>query len=130
MQLLVKRDADDTESVPGALYVDSQWECWTLEPSRTNPVHEGHPCIPAGTYKAILTPSPHLGYVCPEILDVPGRSDIRLHIGNWAKDSLGCTLVGMNHGKDFVGESRMAFSRLMILLRGASEITITYQDPE
>ena len=29
-----------------------------------------------------------------EICDVPGRSHVLLHIGNWIKDSYGCVLIG------------------------------------
>lgn len=128
MHLQVVRKWETSKSVCGQLYLDGQLECFTLEPSRDNPVHPGHPCIPAGTYKVILTPSPHLGYLTPEVLDVPGRSEIRIHIGNWPKDSLGCTLVGMTHLPDAVGDSRSAFNGLMVLLRNSDSIDITYTE--
>jgi len=76
------------------MWVDNQFEAFTLEPARTNPIHSGHPAIPAGEYPLVLTFSPHFKMVTPEVLDVPKRSAIRIHIGNFPKDSLGCTLVG------------------------------------
>src|SRR5262249_6042117 len=108
------------------LSVDDQFECFTLERPRTG----DHPAIPSGTYPVILTPSPHLKYVTPEIMNVPGRSDIRIHIGNTAADSLGCTLVGETHSLDFVGNSHGAFGSLITLLKTSTDpITIEYRDP-
>jgi hypothetical protein len=75
-----------------------------------------------------------LGYFTPELLDVPGRSEIRIHIGNKPEDSLGCTLVGETHGPqpDWVSASKVAFERLMVECRAAEdrgeEITAEYHD--
>jgi Family of unknown function (DUF5675) len=60
-----------------ALGLDGVKECYYLEPSRYTPFYSGHPCIEAGSYHVVLTMSPHLGYVCPEVLNVPGRTEIR-----------------------------------------------------
>lgn len=109
--------------------MDGQSECFCLEPARVNPVNAGHPCIPVGEYRVILTPSPHLGYLTPELLDVPERSDIRVHIGNYPKDSLGCILVGETNTLDAVGNSHSAFEDLMALLKTAPDgITIEIID--
>jgi hypothetical protein len=130
MKLTIQRVWETPLAVCGELTVDGQWECYTLEPSRTDPVYPGHPCIPAGTYPVILTFSPHLGYITPELVNVPGRTAIRLHIGNFPKDVKGCTAVGAIHTTNFVGESHEAFSQLMTLLRTATDsVTATYIDP-
>jgi hypothetical protein len=47
------------------------------------------------------------------LVQVPGRTGIEIHIGNFPKDTLGCTCVGMNGSADFVGSSEDAFYRLM-----------------
>lgn len=130
MNIEVKRLNETEKSIVGQLFVDNQPECYTLEPGRTNPVHQGHPCIPAGTYSVELTFSPHFKYVTPEVMDVPGRTDIRIHRGNRPEDSLGCTLVGEGYATDWVSASEPAFDRLMTLLKTASTpITVTYTDP-
>ena len=130
MKLEVIREIETSKSIIGRLFVDGQNECFTLEPSRTNPVHAGHPAIPAGEYKVELTFSPHFQIVTPEVFNVPGRSDIRIHIGNFPKDSLGCTLVGESRSENAVNASKMAFEKLMTLLRSTLEpITISYVDP-
>lgn len=131
MRIEVRRKVETSKSIVGELWVDGQWECCTLEPARINPVNAGHPAIPTGEYEITLTFSPHLKYVTPELLAVPGRSDIRVHVGNYPKDTLGCTLVGETAGKDSVYASKVAFDRLMTLLRATLEkVTIAYIDPE
>jgi hypothetical protein len=130
----VYRFSESDRSIIGRVAVDGQQFCFDLEPARFHPVHEGHPCIPCGLYKAKLTMSPHFHYVTPEILDVPGRTHIRMHKGNKPEDSLGCTLVGESHGPapDWISESHTAFDRLMELCRAAEErgeeITVEYHD--
>lgn len=130
MNVEVRRRWETSRSITGEMWIDGQFECYTLEPARTNPVHAGHPCIPAGEYKVILTVSPHLGYLCPEVLDVPGRTKIRWHIGNGPEDVEGCAAVGQTLGVDRVFASTPAFSRLMTLLKTErDDITVKYLDP-
>ncbi len=127
MRIVVQRRPDESESVPGDLSVDDQPECCSLERPRTG----DHPCIPAGKYEVILTPSPHLGYVTPEVLNVPGRTAIRIHVANKPSELLGCTAVGQNRATNTVGNSKKAFDRLMALLKVAVDgITVEYRDPE
>lgn len=128
MQVLIKRLWETNLSVCGEMYVDGLWQCYSLEPARIDPVNFGHPCIEAGTYKVILTESPHLGYVCPEVLDVPERTAIRWHIANRPIDVLGCVGVGQSHAIDWVGHSKAAFEALMLKLKG-HDITAIYTDP-
>lgn len=50
-------------------------------------------CIPSGKYKAIKHISPSFGRSF-WIKDVPGRSEILIHAGNYNYNTLGCPLVG------------------------------------
>jgi len=135
MKIDVYRFTETDRSIIGRVTIDGQQFCFALEPSRFHPVHEGHPCIPAGMiYQVKLTRSPHFSYVTPELVDVPGRTAIRIHKGNEPKDSLGCTLVGMQHGPqpDWISDSHDAFDRLMALCWAADArgeaITAEYHD--
>jgi hypothetical protein len=121
MRLDLYRLFETDRSITSRVSIDGQQFCFALEPSRFKPVHEGHPCIACGIYKIVLTLSPHFGYVTPELIDVPGRSDIRWHKGNKPEDSKGCTLVGESHGPqpDWVADSKDAFDRLMKLCTAA-----------
>lgn len=109
------------------------------------PWRDNHPdtsCVPAGEYELIPYVSPKHGPTwrlhAPE-LGVWGRSmapegartEIELHTGNWADESLGCILVGLSAGallnpttgrtEPAVLHSVDAFERLRTLLDGTSE---------
>jgi hypothetical protein len=52
-------------------------------------------CIPTGTYRCIFSMSARWKKLMPELLNVPGRSSIRIHGGNTTQDTEGCILLGM-----------------------------------
>jgi hypothetical protein len=124
----IYRKVETSQSITGEFWLDGIEQCYYLEPSRLTPYYPGHPCIPAGIYRVVLSLSPHLGYVCPEVLNVPGRTAIRWHIGNYPEDVLGCCVVGTEVGENFVANSRVAFDALMAKLAG-QEIIAEYHDP-
>jgi len=128
MKVDVYRKVETTEAITGEFWLNGIKQCYYLEPSRDTPFYPGHPCIEAGTYQVVLTMSPHLGYVCPEVLNVPGRTAIRWHIGNFPKDVLGCCVVGTAVGTNQVENSRSAFDALMAKLEG-QKILAEYHDP-
>jgi hypothetical protein len=128
MKVDIVRKVETSESITGEFWLNGVKECYCLEPSRNTPFYSGHPCIEAGTYQVVLTMSPHLGYVCPEVLNVPGRTEIRWHIGNYPKEVLGCCVVGTALGTNQVENSRTAFDALMAKLEGQN-ILAEYHDP-
>jgi len=134
MKLDIYRASYGARSTLGKLYVDRQLECYTLEPAKDNPLNPGHPCIAPGKFKIELTLSPHFHYVTPEVMNVPGRSYIRIHRANKPEQLLGCTAVGESQSPDWVGESEIAFDKLMVLLKTANdrgeEITAEWHDPQ
>lgn len=68
-------------------------------------------CIPTGQYKVIKHDSPKFGE-CFWVQDVPGRSEILIHYGNFYYDILGCILPGRSHVDiDFDGLKDVNFSR-------------------
>jgi Family of unknown function (DUF5675) len=103
-------------------------QCYYPEPLRSPHSIPGIAFLEAGTYRDVLTISPQLGYVCPEVLNVPGRTAIRRHSGNVPKDVLGCCVVGVALGRDFLGNSRTAFEALMAELQ-EPEIIPNITDP-
>ncbi len=54
----------------------------------------GISCIPKGTYTVKWTLSPKLARYTYQVMDVPGRSGIRFHPGNYFFDVEGCILLG------------------------------------
>jgi len=112
MNLTLQRLHFTPRSTCGELYVDDSHEIFmhTLE----LPVKDGLPgsAIPPGHYKVTIYASPHFGREVPLLEDVPNRSEIEIHFGNYPTDSRGCILVGLTHELDFIGESRKAFEKL------------------
>jgi len=84
-------------------------------------------CIPEGTYK--VQPSWYYrgGYQAPEILDVPNRSRILFHVGNWPESVSGCIAVGTDFacvgGRWGVSNSRRGFGLFMETL-GSEEFEL------
>ena len=75
-------------------------------------------CIPEGKYIVHRIYSPKFGN-CFHLQDVPGRTAILIHRGNYTKDTRGCILVGMNHididgdGLKDVNDSTTAMTKLL-----------------
>ncbi len=79
--------------------------------------------IPAGRYQCARKISPRFGHVYG-LADVPGRSHILIHPGNYAGDenlgrrsnSAGCILLGLDRnefdGQRMIGKSRAALAAL------------------
>jgi len=71
-------------------------------------------CIPHGNYRLVPHQSPEFGRCC-EIADVPGRSAILTHVGNWGRNTDGCILIGLSRGildsEPAVLNSGLAFKR-------------------
>lgn len=117
----------------GRMTIDkSDWTCYTLEDQVRLDGQKvpGKTAINAGTYAIMLTESPTLGYRCPELLDVPNFTHIRIHVGNTETDTEGCILVGDHADVEhsFIGNSKAAFQELMAILdkhKGPMQITVT-----
>lgn len=56
----------------------------------------GQTAIPCGRYQVIVTYSPKFAKRLPELLNVPGFTNIRIHAGADAKHTDGCILIGEN----------------------------------
>lgn len=89
--------------------------------------------IPAGTYicrRDKHNKSSPDAYEVWEILGVPGRSEIHIHVGNDPRiHSKGCPLVGTNFGPNgTVTESRKAFTKWMQATAAFQQITLRVHD--
>lgn len=104
-KLTLKRGKPNGTAVVGQLFINGMFECYTLENSEV--------IIPQGSYNVVLYDSPMAGHVVPLLQNVPERSMIEIHSGNYIKDSKGCILVGRQHTADSVYESKLAFIHLL-----------------
>lgn len=133
MRVEIIRDYQQKQTL-GQLIVYSDlnevlFKCFTLEPAdRGN--KRNISCIPEGTYTVLkeLT-SPGHAYPHFRVLNVPGRSGILWHGGNYFRDTLGCLLVGDclgDRNKDGVIDvlnSRATLQKLYDLLPDKFECT-------
>ncbi len=121
MELRVERTDFSETSTIGKLYVDDQFECYTLE-DKVRPVKiKGKTAIPAGRYEVIINFSQRFGRMLPLFLNVPNFEGVRIHPGNTAADTEGCILVGETKDAEFIGQSKLAFEGLFNKLKAASE---------
>lgn len=148
MELTLRRIARKADYTIGRLSVDGKYFCDTIEdcdrglrqelPESVNRAkkRKGITAIPTGRYRVTLgVRSPRFstkkqyafcdGYL-PRLLNVPAFDGVLIHIGNTAKDSEGCILVGRNTKVGMVTESTVTFRALYDVLKGAKgEIYIT-----
>ena len=150
MELEIKRIARRETYTVGRLYIDGKYFCDTLEDKdrglrQDMPTaviratkRKGITAIPTGRYRVTLAvQSPKFskraiyqfcnGYL-PRLINVPGYDGVLIHIGNTARDTEGCLLVGRNTQVGKVLESWKTFIALYDRLLGAkNEIYITIE---
>lgn len=124
IRLTLHRETSGEKSTIGRLYINGEFECFTLE----NPWKDNKrriSCIPEGTYEVKFRrvggwfktakedfPDIHnevFGML--ELQDVPERDYILVHWGNDPGDTMGCILLGETKAADFVGRSRAAYRK-------------------
>lgn len=132
MKLELVRRRFTAASTIGDLSVDGAFECYVLEDRFRLPWEDKVPtrtCIPCGTYRVVITPSPRFGVEMPLLLDVRGFSGVRIHPGNTPSDTEGCLLPGLERHEDRVLASREAYvalyARLAAALAAEEPVTIT-----
>jgi len=86
------RNGNQTE---GIMIVNANgWKCYTIELPWINNKRNVS-CIPPGRYRVEWTESRRFKKYTYQIMDVPGRSGIRFHVANYARELEGCIGTGM-----------------------------------
>lgn len=127
MKLTLERQIAALTCTLGSLFVDDEFECFTLEDVVREipnvPVERwkipGKTAIPAGTYPVQLTFSNRFRKVMPQLIDVPGFAGIRIHPGNTDADTEGCILLGTEIGHESILRSRDAYAAFLAKLEKA-----------
>ena len=153
MNITVERHQQGDNSTLGRLYVDGEFECFTLEDERREVKVSGETAIPSGTYTILprteggMHPKYaerygdlHVGMAW--LQDVPDFNFVYIHTGNREDQTEGCLLVGQGFQPTHEGEnnyivtgSRNAYVPLYTEIAAAWEreeevlITITYASP-
>ena len=128
INLLLIRNTFSKKSTIGELFLNGERICDTLE----NPWQDNQrniSCIPEGVYPVRLRlprESATRDYIHLLVKDVKDRDYILIHIGNTAKDTSGCILVGLGSQQDVVHNSVLAMDLLIkeILHLGGENINL------
>ena len=141
MEITVIRKYKLSSYTIGKLYIDGEYFCDTIEDKDRNLYQGmsedwirqekvyGETAIPYGRYKITMkVQSPKFanskkyekckGYI-PRLEKVPGFEGVLVHIGNYAKDSYGCILLGENKVKGAVVNSTVWFWKFYDILKKA-----------
>ena len=120
-ELQLHRIADIKDGIFGVLKDDGVPFCVTVE--------NNDYIYPDGDYIIRRVNSPKYGETF-EVTNVPGRTHILIHWGNWEENSLGCTILGESYDplrkkdgemKNGVAYSKKAFREFMDRMKGCDE---------
>jgi hypothetical protein len=119
MILEVRRQNNGQGATTGYLLVDDEVVCYTLErPWQNN--ESNISSVPSGVYNSRLRYD-HSDRWRVELIGVPGRENIQIHIGNQPDQTKGCILVGMEIDSDLssLRRSREAYEELKFRFYGS-----------
>ncbi len=138
-KVTIYREYPGNKCTSGYLAVNGQIIAYTLErPWADN--NQNISSIPAGTYPATLRYD-HADAWRIELQNVPGRTNVQIHIGNEPDQTKGCILVGLQLGSDLCsivgGTSARAYAALKRAFYGTDNpvstpdksITVQVLDP-
>lgn len=136
MYLTIIRYSTTDESTLGALLIDGNFACYTIEDPYNSPKIKDNTRIPGGIiYKLGLYrsgrlhskysenyPGIHHGMI--QVLNVPEFENILFHIGNHSQNTSGCILLGdkannNTTGSGLIENSRTAYIRVYPRIAGA-----------
>lgn len=125
--LTLIRDVKAGDSILGKLYFNGGIVCYTLENAAK--------AIPCGMYVVQNSKSPKFKRELPLVwnANVPAKHGIRIHVGNTAKSSSGCILVGMDrnyarpNAEPSLLESSLAETMVTMLCRNVTKLVVTQE---
>ena len=140
MQIMLTRNWKKPDYTIGRIFINNAFFSNSMEPPdrglrQDMPLAEikrlkikNKTAIPTGTYKVMMTWSSKYQKKMPEIMKVPGFDGVRIHPGNYPKDTRGCVLPGENSVKGMVVNSTKYFNQFVSMLEGAGGVaTIVIQ---
>lgn len=127
MNIILQRLVGGDGGVFGVIIKDGRPMFTTLEPPWKNNQQDVS-CIPPGTYKCKKSFSNKFQRALFELVDVPDREVVKIHVGNSIRDTEGCILLGMSYSlSDYaIINSKLAFDNFMSIM--PNEFTITIND--
>jgi hypothetical protein len=121
MELKLIRDKFTDESTIGRLLINEVFHCFTLEDKVREVKIKNVTAIPKGRYEVIVNFSNRFQQQMPLLLNVPNFEGVRIHWGNYSKDTEGCILLGTTKAVNMIGNSRAAYAKFMSVLNKVSK---------
>ncbi len=120
MKLKLVRESFGDTFTEGRLYINDEFECYTIEDTDRKLEEEGEKvygktAIPKGNYRVNISMSPRFKKPLIEILNVPQFTGVRIHTGNSSANTEGCIIVGKDNkiaDDDWIGQSKLAYEPL------------------
>ena len=120
-EIVINRLKVYSGSIIGELIVNGVKLCYTLEkPWWWN--QESASCVPNGRYPATLRYDKSDGWRI-QLVGVPKRSGIQIHVGNYPTQTEGCVLVGTSYAPNAVINSVAAYTKLKDAFYGTNAPT-------
>ena len=121
MEIKVIRETFTEDSTIGKMYINDKYHCYTLEDKVRDIKVQNVTAIPKGKYEVIINFSNRFKQLMPLLLNVPNFEGVRIHWGNYSKDTEGCILVGSTKAVNMIGNSRTQYAKLMAELKKATK---------
>jgi len=116
MELKLIRETKTSDSTIGKLYINEIYHCYTLEDKEREIKVQNVTAIPKGKYEVIINFSNRFQQQMPLLLNVPNFEGVRIHWGNYSKDTEGCILLGTTKAVNMIGNSRTAYAKFMSVI--------------
>ena len=148
MELKVYRFSSQSQTTLGALHINGEFECYTLEDQHQDMKVRGETRIPKGKYKIAFRtvggfhakyskkfPDMHKGML--QVMNVPNFEYILIHIGNDEDDTMGCLLVGLHCNNNKIDKGQISSSttayktmypKVLKALESGENVNIEYID--
>lgn len=116
MKIDVVRTYFTREFTKGIMFVDDVFIGYTLEPEMKMPNEQScvNRCISTGSYQARYEYSAKFKEYLVELKRVPNHEEIKIHAGNFRKDTRGCILIGKDSRKNCIIRSRAALTEVTV----------------
>jgi hypothetical protein len=121
MELKLIRETKTNDSTIGKLYINEIYHCYTLEDKEREVKVQNVTAIPKGKYEVIVNFSNRFQQQMPLLLNVPNFAGVRIHWGNYSKDTEGCILLGTTKAVNMIGNSRTAYAKFMSVIKKVSK---------
>lgn len=117
MKIEVIRTYYSENYTKGLIFVNDVFFGYTLEPQKkaTNETSFLNRCIDTGTYIAKYEYSPKFKQHLIELKNVSNHTEIKIHAGNFRKDTRGCILIGKRSDVGCVLDSKIAVEMLNMM---------------